>query len=397
MSDNLIKVQLGSKEIILIGTAHISKESIEEVRSVITREKPAMVCVEIDSSRYDSMMKKDNWEKLDIIKTFRTGKGFFLIANLVLSSFQRRLGAELGVKPGEEMKAAVETAEQFGIPFTFCDRDIQITLRRAWSKCGFFSKGKLLASLLSSVFSTEKLDESQIEELKKNSELDGMMSELAEFLPEVKAVLIDERDRYLAAKIWDSASKTDAGSKTAAVVGAGHLQGLKAHIEKIASGEETNSVAEIDIVPPKKVSSKVIGALIPLLIVALIVFGFFHSGLTTSLSMLIHWVLWNGSLAALGTIIALGHPLTVLTAFVGAPISTLNPFIAVGIFTGIVEAMLRRPRVCDAETIQDSITSIKGIYKNRITHALLIFFTSSIGAAIGNFISIPNIAGILFK
>jgi pheromone shutdown protein TraB len=418
MSDTRVNLQFGNKEIILIGTAHVSRESINEVKTVIVNESPDMVCVELDAGRYNALTKKDNWEKLDVIKVFREGKGFFLIANLILASFQRRLGDELGVKPGEEMKVAIETAEEAGIPYSFCDREIQLTLRRAWGKCGFISKSKLLAVLLSSAFSNEKLDETQIEDLKKTNELDGMMSELSGYLPEVKEALIDERDRYLAAKIWlasgengvakknealnAEATSNESGAarttrKTIAVVGAGHLHGLAAHLEKIAGGEETSEVADIEAIPKGGIGGKIAGWIIPAIIVALIVLGFFRAGTGVSLDMLLHWVLWNGSLAAVGTVAALGHPLAVIVAFFGAPIATLNPFIGVGLFTGIVQAVIYRPRVSDAEQISSDVTSIKGIYKNRISHALLVFFLSSIGGMIGNFISIPNIAGLLMR
>jgi pheromone shutdown-related protein TraB len=342
------------------------------------------------------MTQKDDWERLNIAKVFREGKGFLLIANLVLTSFQRRMGNELGVKPGDEMKAATETAGELGIPFTFCDREVQITLRRAWANCNLWSKCKLLAALLSSAFSTEKLSETEIENLKDSSELDGMMSELSNYLPAVKKTLIDERDQYLAAKIYASVSEKSAPVKAAAVVGAGHLQGLKSHLEKIAAGEESADVTALDTIPKPGFFARAAGWLIPLLIVALIASGFLFFNPKEGWGVLIRWLLWNGSLAALGTIIALGHPLSILVSFLGAPIATLNPFIGVGLFSGIVEATIRKPRVSDTETISEDVTSLKGIYRNRITRALLVFFLSTLGGAIGNFISIPTAFASLF-
>ncbi|GHT84873.1 conjugal transfer protein TraB [Spirochaetia bacterium] len=392
MKDTHVTVNLGGREITLIGTAHVSRESIEEVAGVIRDEKPDQVCVELDAGRYDAMVKKDTWEKLDVAKVFREGRGFFLMANLVLGSFQRRMGAELGVKPGEEMKTAIDTAAELGIPYTFCDREIQTTLRRAWARCGFWSKNKLLAALVGSAFTTEKLSESEIENLKNRSELDGMMAELADYLPSVKETLIDERDRYLAAKIW--AVGVPLG-KQVAVVGAGHLMGIKGHLERIAAGEEGADVAELDQIPPASVFAKAAGWIIPVLIVVIIALGFFRAGAGVSAAMLLRWVLWNGSLAALGTLIALGHPLSILVSFVGAPIATVNPFIGVGLFSGVTEATLRKPRVTDAETISDDISSLRGIYRNRITRALLVFLLSSIGGMVGNFIAIPALAGLL--
>ncbi|GHV64621.1 conjugal transfer protein TraB [Spirochaetia bacterium] len=417
MNDNCVTLSLGGREITLIGTAHVSRESIDEVSRVIRERRPDRVCVELDKGRYGSMTEQENWERLNIAKVFKDGKGFLLIANLVLAGFQRKLGNELGVKPGEEMKTAINTAGELGIPFDLCDREVSLTLRRAWARCGLWNKCKLLASLLSGAFTKEKLSEDEIENLKKASELDGMMAELADYLPPVKSTLIDERDRYLAAKIWaatntpaansntaDSNTVTAAGdqgavnSKVAAVVGAGHLQGIKAHLEKIAAGNESVDVADLDTVPKAGLLSRAAPWLIPLLIAALIVLGFFRADTDISgIRMLLRWVLLNSSLAALGTIIALGHPLSVLVSFVGAPIATINPFIGVGLFSGVVEATLRKPRVSDTQTIAEDVTNIKGIYRNRITRALLVFFLSTLGGAAGNIISIVTNAGTLVK
>ncbi|MDR3170091.1 MAG: TraB/GumN family protein [Treponema sp.] len=397
--DATLTVTLKDREITLVGTAHVSRESINEVSRVIRERKPDVVCVELDEGRYQSMSEQAAWEKLDVAKVFKEGKGFLLIANLMLSSFQRRLGADLGVKPGEEMKTAIETAKELGIPYSLCDREVQLTLRRAWARCGLWSKCKLLSSLLSSALSTEKLSAQEIENLKDHSELDGMMSELAEYLPKVKETLIDERDRYLAAKIWTCKRPTADQPllRQVAVIGAGHLLGIKAHLEKLAAGEETEDVSELDIIPPPGHLAKAAAWLLPVLIVALIVMGFIRSGADLSLSMLLRWLFLNGSLAALGTLIALGHPLSIIVSFFGAPIGTISPFIGVGLFSGITEVSLRKPRVEDTQTIPEDLTSIRGIYRNRITKALLVFFLSSLGGAIGNFISIPSLASLLVK
>jgi pheromone shutdown-related protein TraB len=407
MDDHKLRLFLASgegnekttKEILLIGTAHVSRESIEEVRRIIREENPGIVCVELDRDRYNSMTQRESWEQLNVFKVIKEGRGFLLMANLVLSGFQRRLGNELGVKPGEEMRTAVETAGELGIPCYFCDREVKTTLRRAWARCGLWNKGKLLASLISGAFSTEQLSEGEIESLKKGSELEGMMAELARYLPPVKSTLIDERDQYLAARIWQSIQGMAGplNPRVTAVVGAGHLEGIKTQLERIAAGASGADVHELDIVPKGGWVSKLIGWLIPLAIVALIVAGFFRSGADISRAMLLRWVLLNGSLAALGTIIALGHPISVLISFVGAPIATINPFIAVGFFSGIMEASLRKPRVEDAQNISADVSSIKGFYRNRISRALLVFFLSSLGGIIGNIISIPSLAGLLAK
>jgi pheromone shutdown-related protein TraB len=340
------------------------------------------------------MTHKENWEGLDIVKALREGKGFLIIANLVLGSFQRRMGDVLGVKPGEEMRAAVETADALGIPHTLCDREVQTTLRRAWAKCGLWGKCKLLASLISSAFTTEELAETEIESLKDKSALDAMLAEISDFLPAVKETLIDERDRYLAAKIWESP-----GSRLVAIVGAGHVPGLSAQLERIAAagdgGKALCDVRDLETIPPKSLVSRAAPAIIPAVIVALIAVGFFRLGPNVSLNMVLRWLLWNGGLAAVGAIAALAHPLAVLAAIVGAPAGTISPVLSVGMFSGVAQALLVRPRVGDAEDLSADVTSLKGIYRNRITRALLVFFLSSLGGMIGNLISIPSLAGIL--
>jgi len=399
MSTNNVRLTLGGKEIHLIGTAHVSRESIDEVTGAIRDEKPGMVCVELDQGRYGAITQQDNWERLDITKVLKEGKGFLLIANLALASFQRRLGNELGVKPGQEMIAAVNTAQEAGIAFSLCDREVQVTLRRAWANCGFLSKCKLLAALLSSAFVTEKLSADEIENLKNANELDGMMAELAKYLPAVKETLIDERDRYLAIRIGEESLKAD--GSVLAVVGAGHLKGIQTHLEKwgeggLAAGESAAALASLESIPPRNRLSKAVKWIIPALLVALITVGFIRADFSDFLQMLWRWVLWNGGLAALGCIIALGHPLAILVSFLGAPFTTLNPFIGVGIISGLVQAAVRKPRVCDVEGIS-AIAGLKDIYRNRISRILLVFFLSSLGSSIATLPALISIAGLLAK
>jgi len=397
-------ITLGATEFKLIGTAHVSKESIEEVKNIINGEKPDMVCVELDEGRYNAITQGNQWEKLNLSQVFREGKGFLVIANLVLASFQRRLGSGLGVKPGEEMKVAVETAKENGIPHSLCDREVHTTLRRAWARCGLWSKAKLLASLMASAFTTEKLSEQEIEALKSGNELDGMMGELSNYLPSVKETLIDERDRYLASKIWTSSSSAEIGNtdgntagnkKIAAVIGAGHMKGIAAHLEKLSAGSQSADVSELNVIPPSSVFSKIAKFIIPAAIVALVAAGFLRAGTATGFSMVLKWVLWNGSLAAIGACLALAHPLAILVSFLGAPITSLNPFIGVGILSGLVQVTLLKPRVSDVQNIMEDANGLKGWYRNRITRALLVFFLSSLGSSIGTFVSIPAIAGLL--
>ncbi len=387
MPQTIRTIQLGERTIILVGTAHISKDSIEEVKEIIHQEQPLRVCVEIDMGRYQSIRQDSRWQDLDIIKVLKEGKGFLLLANLALAGFQKRLGANLGTKPGEEMLAAIQTAETLGVPWSPIDREVQTTLKRAWAKSNFWNKSKLLASLVDSAFSREKLSEEELEKLKEGSELEQMMNELAHFMPSVKEVLIDERDRYLATKIFLCTEQ-----KIVAVVGAGHMNGIERWLGALARGEAPSDVSDIESLPKPGWFAKSAGWLIPLIIVALIAIGFFRSGAQASLAMILRWVLLNGSLAALGSLLCLAHPVTILASFLLAPVATLNPVLAIGIFAAIIEAYFRKPTVRDAETLADDVTSVRGFYKNRITHILLVFFLSSIGGMVGNFIALPVLA-----
>ncbi len=380
------RIEIQGRQIILLGTAHISKESIEEVSALIHEERPERVCVELDEQRYRSMKDPENWRSLDIVGVLKSGQGFMLMANLVLSSFQRRMGENVGINPGEEMKAAIADSEALGIPFSLVDRSIQITLRRAWAKNSLWGKCKLLAALLTSAFETEKVSAEQIEELKSKSAMDSMMGELSGYLPRVKEVLIDERDQYLASHIWQAE-----GSKILAVLGAGHLEGVESWIYRLAEGSVQGDTSGIDKVPPAGVGGKIAGWIFPLLILGLIAAGFFTGGVGASVGMLVRWLLWNGSLAALGALAALAHPLAIVTAFVCAPIATLNPVLGVGMFSGLVQAWIRKPKVSDMENLMQDISSVKGFYHNRISRVLLVFFLSSIGGAVGNFIAVPSL------
>lgn len=387
MSNTIKKIALSGRTIVLIGTAHISHESVAEVSAIIGQEKPGRVCIELDSTRLQSLTEGSHWENLDIGKVLKEGKGFFLLANLALSGFQKRMGSSIGAKPGEEMLAAVKASEEAGIPWSCCDRDVQVTLKRAWARSNFWNKSKLMASLVSSAFSNEKLSEAEIEQLKDKNELEQMMNELADYLPSVKEVLIDERDRYLASKIFEAKEEL-----VVAVVGAGHMAGIERWLQKLDSGEIGSDVSEIDVVPPPSRLAKSAGWIVPAIIVALIAVGFLRSGTQASLSLMLRWILLNGSLAAIGSALCLAHPATIAVSFLMAPIATLNPLVGIGLFAGVAEAYLRKPTVQDFERLSDDVMNVKGFYRNKVTHILLVFFLSSIGGMIGNFISLPFLA-----
>ena len=390
MSQTQIQLELKGRKITLVGTAHVSKESVEEVKETIKTLQPDCVAVELDEKRADSIQNADRYSQLDLVKVFKRKEGFLLLANLILSSFQKRMGMNVGVKPGDEMLAAMDAARESEIPFVLVDRPIQITLKRAWAKNSFWGKCKLLATLISSAFSKEEPDPSEIEKLKERNEMDSMMNELAEYMPVIKEVLIDERDRYLASKIWDAQ-----GSNIVAVLGAGHLPGVQAWLEKLSSKAASSDVSEISIVPKGGIFIKILGWLIPACIVGLIAAGFIYGGVHAGAQMLSTWFLYNAIPAAILTAVACGHPLAILVGFIGAPFTSLCPFIGIGFCTAIVQAIVCKPKVSDMESLQDDVTSLRGFYKNRILRAVLVFILSSIGSTIGTFAAGADIIGIL--
>ena len=244
MSQTRVELEYKGRKITLVGTAHVSKESVEEVKETIKNIQPDCVAVELDEKRADSIKNPSRYSQLDLVKVFKRKEGFLLLANLILSSYQRRMGLNAGVKPGDEMIAAMNAADEGNIRCTLVDRPIQITLKRAWGKNSFWGKCKLLATLVSSAFSNEEIEPEEIEKLKNRNEMDSMMDELAHYMPVIKQVLIDERDQYLASKIWESE-----GNNIVAVLGAGHLPGVQAHLEKLGAGTESSDVTEIAQLP----------------------------------------------------------------------------------------------------------------------------------------------------
>lgn len=389
MSSTQKILELNGRKITLIGTAHVSSESITEVTDFIREHKPDCVAIELDEKRCQSIKNPDSWRELDIIKVLKRNEGFLLLANLVMGAFQKRMGKNAGVKPGDEMVAAMNTAESLGIPTVMVDRPIQTTFRRAWAKNSGYGKIKLLSALFASGFSNEEVSQDQIENLKKTSEMDSMMKELSEYMPVVKEVLIDERDKYLAAHIWEAK-----GNDIVSVIGAGHLAGVQEQIEKIASGQETTDTSEIERIPEKSKAGKLSVWIIPVIIISLIVLGFIFGGKKAGTDMTLSWIIWNGALAGIGALIAAAHPVTILVSILGAPVTSLCPFIGVGIVAGIVQAAICKPQVKDLENLTDDASSIKGFYRNKILRVLLILILSSIGSSIGTFVAGADIIAL---
>ncbi|HOR41730.1 MAG TPA: TraB/GumN family protein [Atribacterota bacterium] len=366
-------ISLDDKDIYLIGTAHISRSSAETVKNFIIQEKPDSVCVELCQSRFQSLRDPDKWKNMDIITIIKQKKALLLLVNLILSAFQKRLARQLGLNPGQEMIDAIQAAQENNINLVLADRDIQITFTRIWKKLGFFGKLKLFFMLTLSIFSNEEISEEEIERLKSEDVLTAALNELAVSFPRLKSTLIDERDQYLAEKI-----KEAPGKKIVAVVGAGHVPGIKQEIYK---EHDLNSLTYI---PKSSPWVKWIFWGIPLAIIIIIISTFRVSPLS-GIKQVLQWTIWHGSLAALGTIIAAGHPFSILTAFLAAPLTSLNPLLAAGWFAGIVEAIMRKPKVEDFENL-GNITTFGDFFHNRITKVLLVVALANLGSSLGTFI-----------
>ncbi|MFH2131074.1 MAG: TraB/GumN family protein [bacterium] len=378
------ELTLQGKNYILIGTAHISKDSVDEVADVIREIHPDTVCVELCTSRYESIRRPDHWKNMDIVKVVREGKAPLLMMNLILSAFQKKMGDKLGVQPGAEMIKAIQIAEETGSQIVLADRDITITFKRAWGNLSLWEKVKLIGQIFISVFETPDISEEDVENLKEGDMLTEAIDMMAKELPGIKSVLIDERDQFQAAKILAAQGET-----IVAVVGAGHIPGIIHHMEN------PGDISDLETVPAPGKTIKILKWGIPLGILAVIAYGFFGMNADVSLEMGKRWILANGLLSALGALLAGGHLLTILVAFVAAPITSLNPTIAAGWVSGLTEAWIRKPTVEDFENLPRDITSIRGFRKNDITRILLVVVFSNLGSSIGTFIGIPLITSLL--
>jgi len=381
------RITLDGRELILVGTAHISQESVETVRRVITSEAPDHVCVELDAQRYQALTDPNRWRSLNIIEVIRKGQGPFLLVSLALTSFQKRMGLQTGVKPGAELAAAAEEANQRGIDFSLVDREIRVTLLRAWRKTGFWKRLQLLSTLLAGMFENQKLDEAELAKLRETDTLSAMLEEMATLLPTVKTILVDERDTFMADRIRQAP-----GQKIVAVVGAAHLPGIE---RQLFIPADPAHLTEIATIPPKARWSGLLQWIIPGLVIAAFVAGFFVGDWSRLTDAALAWVILTGGLCALGTAVALGHPLTILAGFVAAPLTTLHPALGAGMVTAVVQAFLVAPTVADLEKVGDDVATPGGWWRNRVIRVLLVFFFSSMGASIGMLIALRWVAGLI--
>ncbi len=383
-SNMIHRLEFEDKEIILLGTAHVSKESAQLVKDVIEEEKPDTVSIELCESRYKAIREKEMWQDTDIVKVIREKKSFLLLTNLLLASFQKRIAKKFDIKPGQEMIQAIETGEAVEAKIHLADRNIRITLSRTWRTMGLWGKLKLFFQLVLSIGEVDEISEEDIEKIKQKDVLETLLADVGKSLPVLKDILIDERDQYLAHRI-----KKAPGKKIVAVVGAGHVPGIKKYWNF-----EIN-IKALDQLPPKGKAPGILKWIIPAVILVLFFAGFFYGGAATGRDMIIYWLLANGILAGLGAVIAFAHPLTILSSVLAAPLTSLNPMIAAGWVSGLVEAFSRKPKVRDIESLPEDILSIRGFWKNKVTRILLVVVFTNLGSAAGTFVALPLIVKLL--
>ena len=381
---NVDLIEQDGRQFYIVGTAHVSKDSADLVEKTIREREPDTVALELCDSRYETLANPERWKETDIYSVIKSGRAYVLMAQFALATFQKKIADEFGIRPGEEMHRAIQVSHATNTNIALVDREVRITLKRAWAGAGFWTMFKVIFSMFVSMFEKQDISAEQIEKLKTGGELATAIDEFSGALPGVKTALIDERDQYLAAKI-----RSSTGNTVVAVVGAAHVPGIRK-----VFGTDID-IAKLEEIPPPKKIFKLIGWGIPLLLLALIVTGFIASGRETSEQMVLAWVLANGIAASLGTLVALAHPLTILAAFIAAPITSLNPTIAAGWVCGLSEAYLRKPRVIDLERVGDDLTSARGIWSNRVIKVLLVVVLANLGSSIGTFVGVGWVVSLL--
>ena len=362
----------------LLGTAHVSKHSVDAVRAAIDSGEFDAVAVELDPQRLAALRNPDALARVDLVKIIRDGKLALFAANLGLAAYQRRLAEQLGIEPGAELKAAVLEAEARGLPVELIDRDVGLTFRRAMDNLGWWQRAKLSAGILISLFDREEVSDEQIEGLKEGDMLEASFGEFAKQSPALYESIIAERDRYMAARLRDG---VPAARNVLAVLGAGHLSGTIKHLSD-DSDHPLEVTAELESVRSK---SRIpwFTLLLAVFVLGGFAWGFWKGGLDVGRDLLLYWVALTAGLGALGCAIARGHPLSILGAAVASPITPLHPALASGMVSGLIEAIQRKPTHADFMALRDDVQSVRGLYRNRVGRVLLVFFLSNLGTALG--------------
>lgn len=375
MSENIVCLTYQDKQIYLVKTAHVSKDSIQDVRDCVEEVDPDAICIELDEQRYEKICHPDEWRDTDITKIIKEKQVGFLLVNIILSSFQKKMAKSLGTSSGGEMMEGIRLAKEKNLELVLADRPIKTTFSRIWNMLGTKEKIKMLTGIISSIFDDEEISEEDLSKLKEADALEAALSEVSAQFPTIKKVLVDERDMYLTAKIRNAP-----GKKIVAIIGAAHSLGIQKYIN------DDIDTAELETVVKKKGISSYLKFAFPILLAGLVIYTIITNR-DVGLQQIRSWILWNGGLSALGVILALGHPLSILTAFVMSPVTSLNPLLASGWFAGLVEAWIRKPKVRDFEDLAEDTSTFRGFWKNRVTRILMVVIFANLFSTIGTFVS----------
>jgi len=380
IEQNIHKITFeNEKQLFLIGTAHVSKNSADLVESRIHEIKPDIICIELDEQRFNSIKNRNKYENIDIFKIIKNKQLFFFIGQFIMASFQKKISEKTGSRPGEEFIRAINISESENIPLALIDRNIGTTLKRAWRLTPVKHKFRFMGSMLFS--DNEEFDNLDIEQLKKSDAIETLVKSFSEELPETKKVLIDERDLFLAYGI-----QKNLADKTIAVVGAGHVPGILKYLgEEISDDEKDN----INFIPERSKTASIMKWIVPALIMLIFIWGFFSGNKEVVKDFALIWILAHGLLTVLGCMISLAHPLTIITGFIASPITSLNPTIGAGFVTALVQAIMVKPRIKDFEQLNNNSLHFKQWWENRLTKIFLVFLFSSIGSSIGTFVALP--------
>jgi pheromone shutdown-related protein TraB len=392
----LERVQRDGIEYVVLGTAHVSRSSMEAVEALLAHEHFDAVAVELCESRAQGLRDPEAFKQMDLFQVIRQGKAGMVAASLVLSTFQKRLADQSGIQPGAEMKAAMDGAAAHDVPLWLIDREVGTTLKRAWRSVGFWQRFGLLGGLAASICERADIAQDEVEKLKQSDLLESAFSEFASGSKPLYESLIGERDAYMAARLREEAARTpsDEPRRVLVVIGAGHLKGLCTLLRE-QQGDPARAVAELAQTPPKVRWPKWVAAGLVLLVFAAIAWAF-HRNAALGTQALMAWILFTGGFAALGAVAAGSHPLSVAAAFVAAPIKPFRPGIPAGGISAMAEAWVRRPRVADFDSLRDDIVHWTGWWKNRVARTLLNFILVSVGTLIGEYSAGFHIVKSLF-
>lgn len=393
-SGPLKTLTVGSTQYTLLGTAHVSAESAEDVTRLIDTGAFDAVAIELCDARHHNMANPDAMGEQDLFQVFKQGKAGMVAASLALGAFQQRIAEQSGIEPGAEMRAAVEQAQGRQLPLLLIDRDVGITLKRIYRNVPWWQRFSLFSGLLGSVLSRQDVSHEDIEKLKEGDMLEATFSEFADQSEALYTPLIRERDRYMALRLAEDAPP-GRYQHVLVVLGAGHMKGTVEHLEAPLPEQPSTERQALEHSPPPGKFWK----LLPWMITALVLTGFaigFSRNTDLGWQLVLEWFLINGVLSGGATIVALAHPVTVGATFLAAPLTSLNPTIGAGFVAAGVELFMRKPKVRDFSTLRHDVTQLKGWWKNRVSRTLLVFIMATLGSAAGTWIAGFRIAGTLF-